>query len=269
MRWGFSSLSLMVWIVLLFYVAILVLFFRLIALGKNKHKAFKYMAASIVTLHALLLIGLGLNDSVASVKKVGFEVWVCGKQIQIADNSPTSRILREGGYFSDKNLNINTDSESLRIGSELKKAGLDYSDKSASLPISKDFELKVAGDTSLAWLRQALKYPTGADHAVLAINNGKVSCPTGDIGSWNVFLAKVDNLKKTYEWQKVELGNLGPTLVRAADGDGLPDCLVMDYDLVKDNPEYRCSDILKHDSKRCPEKDKSKCLYREVKSLGL
>lgn len=259
----------MVWMALLLYIAILVLFFRLIAIGKNKHKVFKYTAAIIVALHACLLIGLGLSDSVASVKKVGFEVWVCGKQIQIADDSPTSRIFRDGGYFSEKNLNINTDNESLRIGSELKKAGLDYTDKSASLPIAKDFELKVAGDSSLAWLRQALKYPTGADHAALIITNGKISCPTGDIGSWNMFLAKVDNLKKTYTWQKVGFSDLGPTLVRATDGDGLPDCLVMDYDLAKDNPEYRCSDILKHDSKRCPEKDKSKCLYREVKGSGL
>ena len=254
MRWGYTNLSLVMWLGLLLYIIILAAFFKLVADGKNKKKAFNLAA-----------ISLGLNDSAASLKKVSFEVWVCDKQVQLADNSPAGRIFRDGGYLSDKKLNLNSDDPQIRLGKELKSAGLNYSDNSVTLPISNDFEAKVAGDSNLEWLNQALKYPSDTNQPSLVLENEKLVCPSGDVGVWNVFLARVNNDKKTYTWQKVNLVELTATLAHAEDGDNLTDCLVMDFDSVKETPEYRCADILKNDSKRCPEDDKSKCLYKEVK----
>lgn len=266
MRWGYSNLSLMMWIALVSYVAILAIFFKLVSAGKNKRKAFNLSAIALVFVHTILLVSLGLNDSAASLRKVGFETWVCGKQIQVAGNSPTGRIFRDSGYFAEKTLNVNSDEDSLRLGTELKAAGLDYSESSVTVPVSNNFELKVAGDSNLDWLEEFLEYPANSKQPSLVINNSALTCPTGDLGVWNIFLARVDNQTKTYKWQKLSLADLSMTLVRASDGDNLPDCLVMDYDVSKDTPEYRCADILKNDSRRCPIEDKTKCQYREVKT---
>ncbi|USN97658.1 MAG: hypothetical protein H6799_00990 [Candidatus Nomurabacteria bacterium] len=254
------------WIGLTAHVIILAIFFKLISDGKNKKKAFNFSAGLIVFVHSLMLISLGLNDSAASLKRVSFEVWVCGKQVELADNSPTGRIFRDGGYFSDKKLNLNSDNDLIRLGTELKAAGLNYSNNSVTLPISNSFELKVSGDSNLEWLNDALKYPTSSKQPSLVINNEKLVCPSGDLGVWNLFLARVDNVKKTYSWQKLSLADLPAVKSRASDGDDLADCLVMDFDISKETPEYRCADILKKDFKRCPEIDKSKCLYKEVRS---
>ncbi len=266
MRWGYSNLSLLMWLALFGYVVALIVFFKVVSDGKNKKKAFNLTAISLVCIHSILLISLGLNDSAASLKKVGFEVWVCGKQVQVADNSPTGRIFRDGGYFSEKMLNVNNDVEQLRLGAELKAAGLSYTDTAVTIPISNSFELKVSGDSSLDWLSESLKYPTKTNQPSLVLEDSNLVCPSGDIGRWNVFIAKVDNKAKKYSWQKVSLTELGATLVRASDGDDLPDCLVMDYGAVKETPEFRCADILKNDAKRCPETDKSTCLYEEVRT---
>jgi len=254
------------WLALIAYVIILVAFFRLVAVGKNKKKAFNLAAISLVLVHSVILVSLGLNDSAASLKKVSFEVWACDKQIQVADNPPTGRLFREGGYFTDRTLNVNNDQENLRLGTELKSAGLTYSESSVTVPISNSFELKVAGDNSLSWLRDSLKYPASSNQPSLVLENNKLLCPTDDLGTWNIFLARVDNKMKTYTWQKVELAELAATLAHGSDGDDLPDCLIMDYDQVKETPEYRCADILKNDVKRCPDEDKTKCLYKEVKT---
>lgn len=265
MRWGYSNLSLIMWVGLALYVCALAGFFKLVSSGRSKKKAFSYMAISIVAVHSVLLVSLGLNDSAASLKKVGFEVWVCGKAIQVADSSPAGRILRDGGYFSEKMVNVNSDESSLRVGSKLKEAGLVYSDSSASVPITNTFELKVAGDSSLDWLKESLQYPASTNQPSLVIDNGKLVCPTGDSGTWNIFMAKVDNEKKTYIWQRLTLAELPAALVRASDGNDVPDCLVMDYDIAKETPEYQCADILKNDEKRCPDSDKSNCLFKEVR----
>lgn len=266
MRWGYSNVSLVMWLALVAYIVILAIFFKVVAAGRNKKKTFNLAAIGLVCIHSILLVGLGLNDSVASLKKVSFEVWVCGKQVQIADNSPTGRIFRDGGYFSERALNVNSDEAKLRLGVELKAAGLSYSDRSVTIPVSNSFELKVAGDSNLDWLNQALKYPTGNKQPSLVIETGKLTCPTGDLGVWNIFLAVVNNETKTYSWQRINLTELAATLARSSDGNDLADCLVMDYDIPKETPEYRCADILKNDSKRCPDEDKSNCLYKEVKT---
>lgn len=266
MRWDYSSLSLVMWVGLALYVCALATFFKFVSAGKNKKKAFNFMAISLVAVHSILLVALGLNDSAASLKKVGFEVWVCGKPIQIADSSPGGRLLRDGGYFSEKMVNVNSDEDNLRVGVQLQQAGLLYTDAAVTIPVSNSFELKVAGDSTLDWLKGSLKYPANTNQPSVVINNGGLTCPTGDKGVWNVFLARVDNTNKNYAWQKLSLAELSAALVRASDGSEVPDCLVMDYDIAKATPEYRCADILKNDAKRCPETDKSSCLFNEVKN---
>lgn len=266
MRWDYSSLSLVMWVGLALYVCALAVFFKFVSAGRSKKKAFNFMAISLVAVHSILLVSLGLNDSAASLKKVGFEVWVCGKPIQIADSSPTGRLLRDGGYFSEKMVNVNSDEDSLGIGVQLQQAGLNYSEDSVTIPVSNSFELKVAGDSSLDWLKSSLKYPADTNQPSIVVNNGKLTCPTGDKGVWNVFFAKVDNANKSYVWQKLSLAELSAVLVRASDGSEVPDCLVMDYDIAKVTSEYRCADILKNDARRCPEADKSGCLFNEVKN---
>lgn len=266
MRWGYANLSLVMWLALAAYVSILAIFFGTVAAGRNKKKAFNLAAIGLVCVHSVLLISLGLNDSAASLKRVSFEAWVCGKQVQISDNSPTGRIFRDGGYFSEKQLNVNSDDSNLKLGDELTSAGLAYSDSSVTLPISNSFELKVSGDSNLAWLNEALEYPSDSKQPSLALENGKLVCPSGESGVWNIFLARVNNEDKTYAWQKVGLNELSNTFARASDGDNLPDCLVLDYDMDKETPEYRCADVLKNDSKRCPEEDKSRCDYKEVRT---
>jgi hypothetical protein len=265
MRWGYSNLSLVMWVGLGLYALILGGFFKFVSEGRNKKRAFNILAISLVAVHSVLLISLGLNDSAASLKKVGFEVWVCGKPIQVSDSTPTGRLFRDGGYFSEKMLNVNSDEANLRLGAQLKQAGIVYSNSAVTLPVSNSFELKVAGDSSLDWLRGSLKYPADTNQPSLVVENSKLACPTGDAGVWNIFLAKVDNEKKSYVWQKLSLTDLSAALVRASDGNDIPDCLVMDYDIAKVTAEYRCADILKNDEKRCPDSDKSGCLFKEVR----
>lgn len=259
-------MSLVMWVGLILYLSILGSFFFLVSKGGDKKKLFKRMSIALVLIHVLLLLNLGFNDSAASLKKVGFEVWVCGRPIEIADTSPTDRLFRDGGYFSDKMVNVNSDDDNLRVGAQLKSAGLVYTDTSVSVPINDSLELKISGDSSLSWLKGRLQYPAKTGKPSVVVETSKLVCPSGDAGVWNVFLARVNNQKKTYTWQKLNLTELAAVMVRASDGNDIPDCLVMDYDIAKETPEYRCADILKNDSKRCPDSDKSNCLFKEVRS---
>lgn len=251
------------------YVGIAGLFFFLISKGRKKSLSFGICAVMITAVHVVLLLSLGFGEARASSKKVGFEAWVCGRQIGILEQEGLQRLVDGDGkaYFGGGGFLVVPGAESsFGVLAKLKVAGLglDGSYKEIGLPVSKEFELKSKASSSPAWLSGAVNYSGFNGTAMVSVKDGAVDCPYVSNEAWNVFVARVDNKNKSYSWQKVELGDLAKLKVRGSDGDDLPDCVVMDYGEVKLKAEYRCGYLLKNDSKRCAKADKSGCEFREV-----
>lgn len=268
MRWEYSSLSLLMWLGLILYGVATVGLFVLISKSRNKKYSFNLCATAIVSIHVFLLIGLGFSSSASSSKKVGFEAWVCGRQVEIRASNSTSSFTSgdDARFSSDKTLIVNGENGKVQLLPSLKAAGLKSEVPAGrfQIPISRAFELKTSSDSSLSWLNDSLKYPTASVSPVLDVSSGGVVCPYGGSDEWNVFVASVDNENNTYSWKRLQFGELSALRVTASDGGDLPDCVVFDYGPKKATPEHRCAYLLKNDSERCPSSDKSECKYREV-----
>lgn len=268
MRWDYSDLSLMMWLGLMLYVVVLGALFLAVLKKKNKRKSFNASAIVLVSLHLIFIVLLNFSSSVASSGKVGFEIWACGRQVDVAkgSNSAGTIISKDFARFGDdRELIINGDIASAKLKESFESAGLkiDQVGGGFGIPISKDFELKVSSGGTLPWLKDSIIYPNNSE-PLLSIKSGSVVCPYGGSDEWNIFIARVDNKNLTYSWQRVEFSELAGIVTGASDGGDLPDCIVLDYDAKKTKPDHRCSYLLKNDSVRCPSEDKSVCKYREL-----
>jgi hypothetical protein len=268
MRWDYSGLSLMMWIGLLLYAVVLISLFVAILNNKNKRKSFNTAAISLVFIHAILVTALGFSSSVASSGRLGFEVWACGRQVEVAGGANSARMAlsKDGARFSDeRTLIINGDISGVNVLENMKSAGVkvDVANGGFGVPISKDFELKLTSGGSFSSLKPAVSYPNDSS-PLLDIKAKSIVCPYGGSDEWNIFLARVNNESKTYSWQRIEFSDLGKIKAEASDGGDLPDCVVLDYDAKRTKPEHRCAYLLKNDSERCPADDKSECKYREL-----
>jgi hypothetical protein len=269
MRWGYSSLSLLMWCGLLLYAVITVTLFVLISKNKNKRLSFSVCASLLTGVHAILLLTLGFSSTSASSRSVGFEAWVCGRQVDINVVAGAGRITKAGGgaYFgADNRLVINGEDNTFSLYNALESAGakIELPKSGLGIPITRDFELKATATDSLAWLSDSIEYPEAADQPVLIAREDSLMCPYSAKNSWNIFVARVNNDKKTYYWQKVAFSELTALQVNSTDGGALPDCVVVDYGVSKLRSEYRCAYLLKRDFERCPELDKSKCDFKEL-----
>lgn len=268
MRWEYSSLSILVWLSLVCYVLITVGLFALIAKNKNKKQSFNLCATALVGIHIFLLVMLGFGDSASSSSRVGLEVWVCGRQVEVGSSGVVSKLTskNDARFGADKDLVINGEEGMIKMLPKLETAGLkaDMSNSKLSIPISRSFELKTSSDSSLAWLNNAIKYSGNSGLATLEIASQQLSCPYGGNDEWNIFVARVNNANKTYWWERVYFNQLATLGVNSSDGGDLPDCVVFDYGPTKATAEYRCVYLLKNDAERCPDADKSNCKYREV-----
>ncbi len=269
MRWGYSSLSLLMWCGLLLYAVITISLFVLISRNKNKKLSFSVCASLLTGVHAILLLTLGFSSTSASSRSVGFEAWVCGRQVDISEVAGAGRITKtgEGAYFgADNRLVINGSDDTFNLYSALESAGvkIEPAKSGLGLPITRDLELKAMATDSLSWLSEAIEYPEAADKPVLIARENSLLCPYSAKNSWNIFVARVDNDKKTYYWQKVGFNELPTLQINSTDGGALPDCVIADYGVSKLRSEYRCAYLLKRDFERCPELDKSKCDFKEL-----
>lgn len=268
MRWDYSVLSLVMWGGLILYLAIGALLFVLISKGRKKNMTFSVLASLVTLVHVVLLLCLGFSENAAGTRKIGFEAWVCGRQIGIDQRVGLRRLVQNNGksFFSENKLNIPGGKNEVGVLDRLKEAGLslDVSGGSLALPVSKEFELRAKAGNAPAWLSAAVDYSGENGSAKLKVADGKVDCPYSGTGEWNVFVARVDNKGKKYTWEKVELRQLSALKLNSSDGDDLPDCMILDYGESKMTAEYRCGYLLKNDSERCASVNKSKCEYREV-----
>jgi hypothetical protein len=265
MEWGYSEISLALWLLLPIYGAILFSVFVAIQKGRSKHRVFRAGAIFLVLFHVVAILSLAINDSAASVKSVGFEAWACGRQIQPAESSSIGRIFRDGASFlEDEQVFINSSKESILASDIFDGTGIKFSADAVSLELSKEFELKLGSDSGLAWLKDSLTYESGSANPTLSIANTKLKCPDSSSGEWNVFVASVNSKENNYSWKKVSLEQLPKLELSAKDGNDLPDCLILDYGASKTSPEYRCGYLLKNDSERCPAKLKENCKLEEV-----
>ena len=261
------------WVGLMLYIGIAALLFRLISKGRKKSLSFAICAVFVTIIHAVLLLSLGFSEATGTSKQVGFEVWVCGKQVEIDKQDSLRRLISGDGkaYFSGDNMLAVPGAESkFGVLENLKRAGLGLNSakKEISLPVSKDFELKAKAGGSPVWLNEAVGYSGDNGAANLAVADGGVDCPYTQSDVWNVFVARVDSKEKTYRWQKNALSDLASVKVNGSDGDDLPDCVVLDYGEAKLKAEYRCGYLLKNDAKRCANSDGDGCKYREVSYVG-
>ncbi len=271
MRWDYTSLSVVMWAGLMLYAGIAVLLFRLVSKGRKKNVSFAICAAMITVVHAVLLISLGFSEATATSKKVGFEVWACGRQVELDTQQGFRRVVGSDGtaYFGADNMLVVPGAEkNFGVLAELKKAGLslDVVKQEVGLPVSKNFELRAKAGSAPAWLNSAVDYSGSNGSAKLVAADGKVDCPYRQGEIWNIFVARVDSKNKTYSWQKVALQDLAKLKVNGTDGDDLPDCVVFDYDEPKLKAEYRCGYLLKNDAQRCAKVDQSGCKFHEVDS---
>jgi hypothetical protein len=270
MQWGYSGISLAIWALLPIYVSILCFVFLTMSRGKNRHRIYSVGAIILVIFHGAAILSLATNDSAATVKSVGFEAWVCGRQIQPAQSSALGRVFRDGNSFlENERVFVNSSEESVGVANILDGTGVSFSEEKVSLELSKEFELKLSSDSSLEWLRGSLSYEGGSSaKPVLSVANSELKCPSLDGGEWNAFVASVDNVKNEYSWKKVSVSELAELKLKAKDGNDLPDCLILDYGANKTSPEYRCGYLLKNDSKRCPSENKNSCKFKEILNGG-
>ncbi len=171
MRWEYSSLSLLMWLSLFLYGLIMVGLFVLISKNKNKKYAFNLCATALVSIHVLLIILLGFGSSASSSSKVGFEVWVCGRQVEVKSSGVVDKLTSsdEGRFSADKTLVVNGEQGQVQLLPSLESAGLkiDMAKSAFGVPVARDFELKASSDNSLSWLNKSLKYSGSSGEPLL------------------------------------------------------------------------------------------------------
>lgn len=262
MGWDYKILSLFVWVSLPLVALLCFAMFKSVSSEQRVTSKFRFVIVGFVAVQAVLLLSLGLNDSRASLKSLGLEVWACDRQVDVAEEGYLSRVFSSSkSFISERRLNFSADGSVESISPRLSEAGVKVASDQISVPISKAFELKANSEPSLEALKTGVSYKDGTN---LNLVNGSPVCASSTKAEWNVFLGKVDNVNKTYGWQRVSLEELPSLRVRAEDGGGLPDCLILDYSLTKKTPEYRCDYLLKNDVERCADRTRQSCEYKEV-----
>ncbi|MDQ5913837.1 MAG: hypothetical protein QG623_456, partial [Patescibacteria group bacterium] len=178
MRWEYSSLSLLMWASFVLYGLIIAGLFILIARNHNKKQSFNLSAVGLVGIHVLLLVVLGFNSSASNSSRVGFEIWVCGRQVELKASSVVSKFksLNDARFSSDETLIVNGEESRVKLLENLESAGLSASlDKSGlNVPISRPFELKASSSGSLSWLSDSVKYSGPSGSPMLEVASGEV-----------------------------------------------------------------------------------------------